>query len=461
MNTKDNDMKKQTKMKKLLDFIENTSCDKISEDIIVQAQKCFLDLAGVTTAGAKNNSSRIAADYVSKYYPKGNVSILRTGLKTNLAGAALANGMASNALDMDDGYSLLRGHPGAGFFGALISAGEYCKCSYGDLLSALVVAYEVSIREGYSIRDYYGWDHSSGSYSSFATAASVGKLLKLDREKLSMALGIADFIQPVTPAKRSCYQPSMNKDGIYWGGHAGVEAVLMACMGITGKNPVIIEEKYGDHINSLGDKWYIFNLYIKFYSCCRWVHSSISALSDLMKYNRFSADDVDRIDVYSFGNAGTLYMEAPSCEDEAQYNIKYPIAAQLLFGDCGPLESSTTKMLDRRVADTINKIKFYVEPEYDRLFPARRLSRVEVSLKNGDHINSGPYEPKGERNSEISLDEIINKVHRINDIYAPSDMTDNMIKSIISTPYSSPAEQVLTHIRTLAKTNVHPEIEFI
>ena len=36
-------------------------------------------------------------------------------MKKRSIGAALANGMAANALDLDDGYSLLRGHPGAGF----------------------------------------------------------------------------------------------------------------------------------------------------------------------------------------------------------------------------------------------------------------------------------------------------------------------------------------------------------
>ena len=176
----------------------------------------------------------------------------------------MANGMAANALDMDDGYSLLRGHPGAGFFGALLSAGEFSNCSYGDFLSALTVSYEVSIREGYSIRHFYGWDHSSGSYSSFGTAAGVGKLLGLSRQQLEMALGISDFILPVNPAKRSCYIPSMNKDGIYWGQHAGTQAVLMAKQGLTGKNPVILDEEYEKYLDTLGSKWYLFDLYIKF-----------------------------------------------------------------------------------------------------------------------------------------------------------------------------------------------------
>ena len=212
-------MNNEESLNKLLDFIQNTEYDKLSKHIQQQAIKCFLDLASVICAGAKNNTSKKMASYVEANYPSGGVTILSSGKKVNLSGAALANGMSANALDMDDGYSLLRGHPGSGFLGALLSAAEFTDCTYGEFLSALVVAYETGIRDGYAIRDYYKWDHSSGSYSTFATTASVGKLMGLSRQVLYNALAIADFLTPVIPAKRSCYTPSMNKDGIYFGQH--------------------------------------------------------------------------------------------------------------------------------------------------------------------------------------------------------------------------------------------------
>lgn len=454
-------MNNRIALKKMLDFINGTKWETMSPDVKNQAKKCFLDLAGVMTAGAKNNSAKKAAEYVKNNYPSGSCTIYSTGEKSNLIGASLANGMAANALDMDDGYSLLRGHPGSGFFGALLTAAEETDCSYGELLSALVVAYEISIREGYAIRDYYGWDHSSGSYSTFGTAAAVGKLMGLNDDLLEKALSIADFIAPVNPAKRSCYVPSMNKDGIYYGQHAGTQAVKMVLDGISGKNPVILDDEYLKYIDSLGDKFYMFDLYIKFYSCCRWAHSSICALSDLMNNNNISAEIVERIDVYSFGNAGTLYKEAPTCEDEAQYNIKYPIAAQLLFNNCGPLESSTAKMLDPRVPETIAKIEFHHAPEYDKVFPAKRLSRVKVTLKDGKEISSDAYEPKGDRNSDITIQDICKKIHDINDLYADFDLTEEMIKAVLDTPMDKPARLVLDKIKSLAKTNIHPEIKFI
>lgn len=453
-------MNNRESCEKLLNFI-NSDFNMFSLECQKQSQKMFLDLVGAICAGAKNNSAQTMANYVQENYPKGAYTILGTGEKTNLVGGALANGMASNALDLDDGYSLLRGHPGASFFGALLTAAENTECTYADFLSAIIVGYELAIRQGYVIRDYYGWDHSSGSYGTFATAACVGKLLKLDRETMEMALGIADFIMPVTPAKRSCYIPSMNKDGIYWGQHAGVEAVMMAKSGITGKNLVILDDKYKEYIDSLGSKFYFYDLYIKFYSCCRWAHSPIKAVKELMSQYNIVSSDITKVDIYSFGNAGTLYKEAPQNEDEAQYNIIYPIIAQILFGNCGPLESSTEKMFDNRVEEYVDLIEFHHEPEYDKVFPAQRLSRAEITVKSGKRYKSDAYEPDGDHNKDVSVDQIIDKIYKMNAGYTSEKNIDEMISKILYTDYDAPFREILKSIQKCAAENHIPEVKHV
>lgn len=454
-------MNKTERMQRLLDFIEDTRAETLPDRVTDQAKKCFLDLSAALCAGAKNKSAKLAAQYAFDHFAHGEATILATGNKTDLIGAALANGMAANALDMDDGSSLLRGHPGAGFFGALLSAAEVSHCTYGEFLSALIVSYETSIRHGFIIRHYYGWDHSSGSYSTFGTAAGAGKLLGLTRQQLEMALGIADFICPVDPAKRSCYVPSMNKDGIYWGQQAGMQAVLMAQSGITGRNPVVLDDGYEGYIETLGSRYYMFDLYIKFYSCCRWVHAPIRAVKELMSRNGIGTEDIAQVDIYSFGNAGTLYMEAPQNEDEAQYNIKYPIAAQLVFGDCGPLESSTDRMLDSRIPPVIEKIVFHHEPEYDKVFPGRRLCRAEITTNSGMRFVSEAVEPLGDRNADVSIDDITAKFVKINGLYAEQELCLDAVNAVLETEYSAPFSTVFEKLRILAGRNIHPEICFV
>lgn len=448
-------------LRRLVEFIQTTTYDMLSFDVQCHAKKCFLDLAAVICSGAKNKSAQCAAGYVRDNYGTGGVTVLASGWKSTLVGAALANGMAANALDLDDGFSLIRGHPGAGCLGGLLSAAEMVDCTYGEFLAALVVAYEVSIRQGFVTRSFYKWDHSTGSYSTVAIAAGVGKLLGLTWHEQEMALGIADYIMPINPAKRSCYYPSNNKDGIYWGAHAGVEAVLMARSGITGRNPVILEDDYKQYVDSLGKKFYFFDLYIKFFSCCRWAHSPICAIQSLRSKYNFDFRDIKSVDVYSFGRAGTLYKAAPTCEDEAQYNIKYPLAAILLWGDCGPLESSTDKMLDPRIPGLIEKIEFHGCAEYDVVFPAKRLSRVEINMFDGTSYVSDETEPLGDRNADVSVNDLFNKAHKINDIYAPSEVVEDVLRAIMDTDPKEKFVQVYKKIIRLATLNIHPELKFI
>ena len=454
-------MNDRNALKKLISFIRETTWETMSEEVRAQSLKCFLDLAGVICAAAKNNSAKRMAAYVDRNFPDGDITVLATGKKKNLIGAGLANGMAANALDMDDGYSLLRGHPGAGFFGAILSAAEAANATYGEVLAALTVAFETSIREGYTIRDYYGWDHSSGSYATFAVACACGKLLKLNDAELESALSTADFILPVVPAKRSTYWPSMNKDGIYWGQHAGLQAIEMARAGISGRNPVILDEKYIPHIETLGKTYYMFDLYIKFYSCCRWAHSPIRAVASLMRENGITDSDIKKIDIYSFGNAGTLYRRAPNCEDEAQYNIIYPVAAQVVFGDCGPLESSTDKMLDPRIPPMMERIEFHHEPEYDKVFPGKRLSRAEITTNDGKKHVSEPFEPEGDRNAEVSIEDIRIKAEKINSLYAEPALVRRFTDAVLHTKPEEPFARVYDVMKELARTNIHPEINFI
>ena len=446
---------------RLLTFINKQNFSSPDDPLKKQAEKCFLDLAGVICAGAKNHTAKTMAEYVKANYPQGEYTILATGGKTNFIGAALANGMAANAMDMDDGYSLLRGHPGAGFFGALLSAAQQTECTYGEFLNALIIGYETSIRQGYAIRNYYGWDHSSGSYAAFATVASVASLLKPDAATLENALSIADFIMPVNPAKRSCYYPSMNKDGIYWGQHAGAQAITMAKAGITGKNPVIFDEAYADYLETLGKTYYIFDLYFKFHSCCRWAHGPILAVKSIMEIEEIKPCDIAKVDIYSFGNAGTLYQQAPACEDEAQYNIVYPIAAQIVFGDCGPLESSTTKMLDGAIVEIMKKIEFHHEEEYDRSFPAKRYCRAEITLENGSKYISPVTEPFGESKDNVGIEIIRQKFIKINSLYVQPEQVREVADFIVQYPLEGKFREISKKIEVLAQENRHQEIKFI
>ena len=84
-------------------------------------------------------------------------------------GASAALGHSSNAYDIDDGHNITRAHPGTSFIGALLAAAYEKNISRNDLLTAMLVAYETTIRSGAAIMDYYNYAHSSGFFGRYAS----------------------------------------------------------------------------------------------------------------------------------------------------------------------------------------------------------------------------------------------------------------------------------------------------
>ena len=123
-----------------------------------------------------------------------------TGERVSAAGAALANGFFGNALDIDDGYRNVKGHPGACALPPVLAAAQLTgECTGSEFLTALVVAYELGIRAGVIRHATYQAYHSSGSWGAIAGAAAAGRLLGLSDRQLFHAMGCAEYHAPHRP----------------------------------------------------------------------------------------------------------------------------------------------------------------------------------------------------------------------------------------------------------------------
>lgn len=438
------------KKRKLINFIKGFRIEKTEEKLQQYVKMCFLDTIMVLSAGTRNQSSGKAATFAKKYFSGADATILRTGERVGLMGAALANAMAANALDMDDGFNLTKGHPGAGIIGGIISASEMLECSYGDFLSALLVGYEISMRQGLCVQNYYNFYHSTGAYIGVGIAAAINKLWNTTDEELVNSIGIADYYGPLVPCMRTVREPSMNKDGIYLGTQIGVEAVLLARSGFDGKAPLLLDDRYKDHIRTLGEKYYIYDLYFKFFSCCRWAQSALTALEDIMTKNVIDLNKIEKIEVYSYGASGELYSGIPSNETEAQYNLRYPIASYLLNGDFGPMQSSIKIDQSNAIRELMDKIIFIPCKEFEDAFPQKRYSKVVIWMTGGKNISSNIVEPKGEPGAKDNYIKIVEKGVNINKTFSDVDKLRNVINIILKSDYGIPFNDVLNAILSIS-----------
>ena len=398
---------------KLENFILNTRWEDLPGTVRERIKGCFLDLMGALLIGSRSDQFAVGLRLAKTLYGTGQIPVIGSEERFNFMGASCAMGHSSNAYDIDDGHNLIRAHPGTSFVGAMLAAAYEKDISRNEFLTALLVAYEATIRSGAAIMDYYQYAHSSGTFGAVGVAAGVGRIYGFTKEQLNNALSVADFNAPLVPGIRSVEYPSMNKDGVPFGVMVGTLAVMETLCGFEGNKNLLEADEYRHYLDDLGEKYQVMDLYFKPYTCCRWAHPAIDACIGLMGQYGITSEDIAKVTIHTFHRATLLSKIVPQTVDEAQYNIAYPVAAALIYGDFGYGQVRRENLGDPKVLDMMDKLSFAVDPKLEAQFPGRRICRAEIVTKDGRTLISGECEPRGEACENIGYDWLADKFRRI------------------------------------------------
>jgi 2-methylcitrate dehydratase PrpD len=374
-----------------VEFIRDLRWADVPGPVREHVRLLLADLAVVCVAGRPAPASALAADYASAVHPGDEATALLDGRRVGAVGAAWCNGVLANVLDYDDGHRLTKGHPGAVVIPAALAAAQLADATHEELLAAVVVGYEIAIRAGVALHARDDGYHASGAWGGLGAAAAAARLLGLDAEQTRHALGLAEYHAPIAHIMRSVAQPAMTKDACAWGASVGVSSALMAAGGFTSVDAAFLDEDAGD----LGTAWRLEELYLKAYPCCRWSQGAIRAALQARGDERLAAGDVEAVTIRTFAAADALAKVLPTTTEEAQYNLVWPVATVVGTGDftvgdvLGPWD-------DDDVASVMAATRVEIEPELTAAFPARRLTAVEIGLRDGRRLTAGPLEARGE-----------------------------------------------------------------
>lgn len=397
--------------RKLENFILEKKWEDFPQEVRERAVVCAIDLFGTMIACSQTRMAQNGIALAKKVFPCGEIPVIGTKDKLNTMGAVTAYGYNINALDIDDGHNMIKGHPGAVLMAGILPVAIEVEASYQELLTALVIGYEVAIRAGLALHKYYGFYHGTGSWGAFGVAAAVARLRKVDRAVLANALGIADYQGPVAPVMRIVEIPSMNKDGIAWGAITGVMAVEAAQCGITGEFYNLLEPENQILVNTLGETYEILNLYFKYFPCCRWAHAPIIAALELNKEHKWKPGEIESIKIYTFKAATQLSSKIPVFCDEAQYNMVYPVCAAIVEGKFTPVQDSEEYIKKHpEILALMEKVEYSVKKEFEDQFPKKRFAQVEIVTKDGKHYFSNIVEPWGEKEEKVGIPWITEKL---------------------------------------------------
>jgi 2-methylcitrate dehydratase PrpD len=396
-----------------LAFIHELRFEDLPEAVVAQAKRCLLDLIGVAASGIWTDLSRIVRDHAVRHMGagEGGARILLDGRRASPAGAAFAGASTIDAFDAHDGHPLTMGHAGVAVFPAALALFDAQGLSDGpELLTFLVLGYEIAIRAGIALHGSAPEYHTSGAWNALGCAALAARLLKLDRDATRHALGIAEYHGPRSQMMRCIEHPTMLKDGSGWGAFAGISAAYLAADGFTGAPAITVEApEQAELWSDLGQRWRMLELYFKPHPVCRWAQPAIEAALSLVKDGRIDPDRIIAIHVETFDAAVRLGTRPPATTEEAQYALGFPLAAALVHGRLGAREIAGAGLGDPRALGLLGRITLTERADLSQRFPIERLAVVRITLDDNSVLASAPTAARGDHDAPLSGGELRRK----------------------------------------------------
>ncbi len=397
------------------DFVLCTVYEDIPADVVERAKDLILDLIAVSAAAHAIKASKLGRETAVRLFNSATeddkARILFDGRTASIAGAAYAGATQIDNLDAHDGYSSAKGHAGCGLFPAVLAFAEKdVHFSGRDLLTSMVIGYEIGCRAGLALHGTVTDYHSSGAWISLAVAALGVRLNGADRNTLRHAIGIAEYYGPRSQMMREIDNPTMLHDGSGWGSMVGVVAAELALAGFEGAPAITIEgDSAAEYWRNLASDWLTSRQNIKLFPVCRWAHAPIQAALDLRSEHAISVNDIKRIEIHAFHEATRLAQDMPETTSKAQYSICYPVAAALTYGKLGAREVSGETFADPDIAKLVSLTTVAECPECNESFPQDRLGRTIIETRDGRRLDSGIVRAPGEHTNPVDRMGIIDK----------------------------------------------------
>ncbi len=417
-----------------IEFIRETQWRALPEPVRNQAWRCLLDTLGAALGGRQTELSRIVHNFAAAAYGGPGARLWLDGRVVSPPGAAMANGMTIDSLDIHDGYLPVKGHAGAAVVPAALATVPVDgsrPVSGQDLLTTIVIGYEVALRAGVALHATACDYHTSGAWNALGCAAIAARSLGLEADQTRHALGIAEYHGPRSQMMRCIDHPTMLKDGSGWGAMTGVSAAMLAGAGFTGAPAVTVEApESADIWADLGTRWRITEQFFKPYAVCRWAQPAIAGALALRKDHGFPLAAIEQIQVSTFHQATRLACRRPLTTEEAQYSLPFPAAAALVHGQLGLSQLSGVELRDPRVLRLADRIELVDDPLLGARFPAERVARVRIEITGGVVLDSGEVHAPWDATAPPTDEELIEKFRWLASDSVPATRSEELIDVI-------------------------------
>ncbi|CAD6533789.1 2-methylcitrate dehydratase 2 [Paraburkholderia hiiakae] len=437
----------------------------------------ILDSLGCAIAALPGKPFKALREQFSEYGGGSGSCSLIGGGSTSPDQAALYNSGLVRYVDLLDSYMSPGGlcHPSDNF-GAILAAAQHAQASGEDFMLALAVAYEIGCRITAIVPVMAkGFNHAI--QLAISSAAAAAKLFGLNEEQIAHAITIAT----VDNISLSCVhsEPVSQWKGFSPGitGMRAVYAASLAKRGFTGplrlfEGPNGLERMFDQ---SLEVNWedprleVVHQTVMKKY--CSLIHGQpvLEATLALKREHGIRGEDVSEVlcDIFQTGydiagGGGFGDKDHPQTKEQADYNLKYLIAAALLDDQVGPAQLEPERVCAADAQTLLRKVTVRPDATFSAQYPLALNTRVTITCCDGRVISKEHAGFEGGLDNPFSWLRTVEKFHWLSEQYADEALRGQLIDLVSTLDEHSVAElmQLLTEVSPEAQFPVrHPGIQ--
>ncbi|MSQ25174.1 MAG: MmgE/PrpD family protein [Dehalococcoidia bacterium] len=426
----------------LSEFVAATNFQDLPPPVVDTARVLLLDNLAAGFAGASQPWTAMVGQMARDQAQDGACTVFGQPWRLPPSYAALVNGTAISAFEVDHAYVEGSAHPSAAVFPAVLAIAERDGASGASLLLAMALGYEVLCRVGRAatraVEDIRGF-HGPGTNAAFGAAAGVSKLLGLPATEVNHALGIAgshgagllEFAREGAMTKRL---------HVGRGSQMGLESALLAARGFTGPTAVLEGEHGFLRVYSpsprpelltegLGTTWVFRDTTVKAYPCHISFHAVIEGIMRLRREHGVDAKGVERVKVAG----GPWMMErrhadrAPATVLGGQYSLPFSLAVALARGMDDPAVFDPGVLADPVVRELARTVE--LEADGTRFVRNPGMPAAEITLTRAGHTHTLVVTDwKGAPSDPCTFADISDKFRR----YAGGAATRAQIEEIVA-----------------------------
>src|SRR5687767_1870707 len=402
--------------------------EDLPKEVIERIKLCVLDAIGCALYGATLPWTRKVADLALAEKTAPVASLAGMGKKTSVSLAALVNGTAGHAFELDDIHKESIIHMGSLATPVAFAFAEERGASARDVITAMTAGYEIGARVGNAatMSLFFRGFHPQGTSGAFAAAGTGARMLGLDANRFQHALGI---IGSQAGGLMAAQEGAMVKR--FHSGRAaqsGVYSALLARSGFTGI-PDVLEAPYGGFLTThsdepsaarltegLGTTWETLQVGYKPHASVTSIHTALDGLSEIMRENAIAAEDIAKVET------GLSPMTHVHCAWDykaqgvtaAQMNLYYGLAVIAFDGVAFTDQYREDRLKDPKIFDFIKRIEARVDPEIEKMGAAfRHAARVKVTARDGRTFEKLALHRRGSPENPLEPEDIVYKFRHV------------------------------------------------